>query len=75
MQMIEADNFWHQKTFKVVLTDLWRRWDELIHEQKDKSMHCTENSEINDEMDGVEVIDLCSESQTKNGELHKGKES
>ena len=24
-------------------------------------------------MDGVEVIDLCSESQAKNGELHKGK--
>ena len=28
MQMIEADNFWHQKTFEVVLTNLWRRWDE-----------------------------------------------
>ena len=26
-QMIEADNFWHQKTFEAVLTDLWRRWD------------------------------------------------
>ena len=26
-------------------------------------------------MDGVEVIDLCSESQTKNYELHEGKES
>ena len=38
-------------------------------------MHCTENSEINDEMDGVEVIDLCSESQTRNGEQLEGKES
>ena len=38
-------------------------------------MHCTENSEINDEMDGVEVLDLCSESQMKNSELHEGKES
>ena len=28
MQMIETDNFWHQKTFEVVLTDLQRRWDE-----------------------------------------------
>ena len=28
MQMIEVDNFWHQKTFNAVLTDLWRRWDE-----------------------------------------------
>ena len=34
-----------------------------------------ENSEINDEMDIVEVIDLCSESPTKNSELHEGKES
>ena len=38
-------------------------------------MHCAENSEVNDEMDGTEVIDLCSESQTKNTELHEGKES
>ena len=28
MQMIEADNIWHQKTFNPVLTDLQRRWDE-----------------------------------------------
>ena len=28
MQMIEADSFWHLKTFEAVLTDLWRRWDE-----------------------------------------------
>ena len=46
-----------------------------IHKQKDVSMHCTENREINDEMDGIEVIGLCSEKQTKNSELHKGKES
>ena len=38
-------------------------------------MYCTENSEINDEMDGVEGIDSFSESPTKNGELHEGKES
>ena len=38
-------------------------------------MYCTENRKIDDKMDGVEVIDLCSESQTKNGEWHKGKES
>ena len=24
MQMIEVDNFWHQKTFEAVLTDLQR---------------------------------------------------
>ena len=38
-------------------------------------MHCTKNSEINDKMDVEEVIDLCSESKTKNGEQCKGKES
>ena len=75
MQMIEVDNFWHLKTFEVVLSDLRRRWDEGIHEQKDMSTHCTENSEINDEMSGVEVIDLSSKKQTKNSELHEGKES
>ena len=75
MQIIEVDNFWHLKSFKVVLTNLWRRWDKSIHKQKDMSTHCKENSEINDEMDRTEVIDLCSESETKNGELHEGKES
>ena len=39
------------------------------------SKHSTENSEINDEMDRVEVIELCSESKTKNGERDEGKES
>ena len=43
--------------------------------QKDMPTHCTENSKINDEMDGVEVIDLSSENQTKNSEFHNGKES
>ena len=68
MQMIDADNFCHQKIFEAVLTDLWRRWNEGIHEQKDVSMYSTEKCKINNEMDGVEVIDLCSASQTKNGE-------
>ena len=39
------------------------------------STHRTENSEINDEMDRVEVLDLCSESQTKISELHERKQS
>ena len=58
IQMIEVDNFWHLKTFGAVLTDLCRRWDEEIHEQKDMSMHCTENGKTNNELDGKEVIDL-----------------
>ena len=38
-------------------------------------MHCTNNDENNNEMDGVEVIDLCSVSQSKNDVFAKGKES
>ena len=48
---------------------------EGIHKLENASMYCTENSEIDNEMDGMEVIDLCSVSQTKNDECCKGKES
>ena len=75
IQMIEVDNFWHLKTFEVVLTELQRRWDNVIHEQKDMSKHCTESCKINDEMDGKEVIDLCSKTQTTTSELCNGEES
>ena len=75
IQMIEVDNFWNLKTFEAVLTDLRRRWDEVIHKQKDVSTHCTENSETNDEMEGIEVIRLCSKNQTSNSEFHDGTES
>ena len=75
IQMIEMDNFWCQKTFKSILTDLQKMWNEGIHEQEDTSMHCTQNGEINNEMDRVEVIDLCSASQMKNREQDKGKET
>ena len=66
---------WHLKTFEAVLTDLQRRWDNVVHEQKDVSTHCTESGETNDEMEGIEVIDLCSENQTKNSDFHDGKEN
>ena len=56
IQMIEVDNFWHLKTFEAVLTKIWRRWDDVIHEQKDVSTNCTENSKINDEMDGKKLL-------------------
>ena len=75
IQMIDVDNFWHIKTFEVVLTELWRMWDEVIHKQKDVSTHCKENSEITNEMDGKDVIDLCSKTQTTTSELHDGEES
>ena len=38
-------------------------------------MYCTNNAKNDAEMDGVEVIDLCSVSQTKNEARGKGKES
>ena len=38
-------------------------------------MYCTNNAKNDDEMDGVEVIDLCSVSQTNNDAHGKGKES
>ena len=75
IQMIEMDVFWHLKTFESVLIDLQKMWKEGIHEQENASMYCTENCEIDNEMDGVEVIDLCSVSQTTNDECDKGKES
>ena len=68
IQMIETDIFWHQKTFESVLTDLWKMWKEGIHELENASMYCTENGEIHNDMDGVEVIDLCSVSQSENNE-------
>ena len=38
-------------------------------------MRCTYNDENNNEMDGVEVISLCSVSQSKNETFSEGKES
>ena len=73
--MIEVDNFWHLNTFGVVLTDLPRRQDEEIHEKKDMSLYCTENGKNNGELDGKEVIVLCSKNQTTTSEFHDGEES
>ena len=38
-------------------------------------MYCTNKAKNDNEMDGVEVVDLCSVSQTKNDAHGKGKES
>ena len=75
INMIEADNFWHRKTFESVMSDLRNMWMEGIHELENTSMHCTNNDDNNNEMDGVEVIDLCSVSQNKNEAHGAGKES
>ena len=75
INMIEVDNFWHRKTFESVMSNLWNMWMEGIRELENTHMHCTNNDENNNEMDGVEVIDLCSVSQNKNEAYVKGKES
>ena len=75
INMIELDNFWHRKMFESVMNDLWNMWMEGIQELENVHMHCTNNDENNNEMDGVEVIDLCSVSQSKNDTFSDGKES
>ena len=75
INMIELDNFWHHKTFESVMSDLWNMWMEGIRELENSHMYCTNNEENNNELDGVEVIDLCSVSQSKNDTLSEGKES
>ena len=75
INMIEADNFWHCKMSESVMSDLWNMWMEQVRELEYTHMHCTNNDENNNEMDGVEVIDLCSVSQSKNEAFVEGKES
>ena len=75
INMMELDNFWHHKTFESVMSDLWNMWVEGIREFQNARMHCTNNDENNNEKDGVEVIDLCSVSQSKNDTFPDGKES
>ena len=75
INMIESDNFCHRKTFESVMSDLWNMWVEGIQELENAHMHCTNDDENNNDMDGVEVIDLCSVSQSKNDTLSEGKES
>ena len=75
INMIESDNFWHHKTFVSVMSDLWNMWAEGFQELENAHMYCTNDDENDNEMDGVEVIDLCSVSQSKNDTISEGKES
>ena len=75
INMIESDNFWHRKTFESVMSDLWNMWAEGIQELENTHMHCTNNNENNNEVDGVEVINLCRFSQSKNDTFSDRKES
>ena len=75
INMIESDNFWHRKIFESVMSDLRNMWSEEIQELENACMHCTNDGENNNEMDGIEVIDLCSISQCRNDAISEGKES
>ena len=75
IQMIETDTFWHHKTFESVLSNLQNMCTEGICELENSAMYCTNNTKNDKEMDGVEVIDLCSISQNKSEACGKGKES
>ena len=75
INMIESDYFCHRRTFESVMSDLRNMWTEGIRELENSHMYCTNNDENNNEMDGVELIDLCSVNQNKNDTLSEGKES
>ena len=75
INMIESDNFCHHQTFESVKSDLWNMWSEGIQELENASAHCTDGDKNNDDMDGVEVIDLCSVSRSRTDTISEGKES
>ena len=63
INMIKSDNFWHRRTFESVMSDLRNMWTEGMQELENARMDCTNDDENNNEMDGIEVIDLCSVSR------------
>ena len=75
INMIEADNFCHHQTFESVKRDLRNMWSEGIQELENARSHCTNNDENKNEMEEIEVIDLCSVSWCENTSIPKGKES
>ena len=75
INMIESDNFCHHQTFDSVKSDLWNMWSEGIQELENARIHCTDGDKNNNEMDGIEVIDLCSVSRCGNDTISEGKES
>ena len=75
INMIESDNFYHHQTFESVKSDLRNMWAEGIQELENACIDCTDGNENNNEMDGIEVIDLCSVSRCGNNTISEGKES
>ena len=50
-------------------------WSEGIQELENARTRCTDDDKNNNEMDGVEVIDLCSVSWCRNDTISEGKEN
>ena len=75
INMIEADNFCHYQTFESVKSDLRNMWLEGIQELENARTHCTNYDKNNNEIEGIEVIDLCSVSRCENDSIPEGKES
>ena len=75
INMIESDNFRHYQTFESVKSNLQNMWSEGIQELENARIHCTDGDENNNDMDGIEVIDLCSVGRSRNDTISEGKES
>ena len=75
INMIESDNFCHHKTSESVKSDLRNMWSEGIQDLENARTRCTDDDKNNNEMDGIEVIDLCSVSRCGNDTISEGKES
>ena len=50
-------------------------WSEGIQELEYAHMRCTDDDKNNNEMEEIEVIDLCSVSRCRNDTISEGKES
>ena len=74
INLIESDNFCHHKTFESVKSNLRNMWSEGIQELENVHTRCTDDDKNNNEMDELEVIDLCSVSRCGNDTISEGKE-
>ena len=75
INMIESDNFCPHKTFESVKSNLRNMWSEGIQELENVRTCCTDDDENNNEMNEIEVIDLCSVSRCRNNTSSEGKEN
>ena len=71
INMIESDSFCHYQTFESVKSNLRNMWSEGIQKLENPRMRCTDGDKNNNEMDGIEVIDLCSVSRCINDTISK----